>query len=238
MPSWREQWLHRLTGAAQSEQHIFDALAAIVREVGFDYCSFGLHVPPIGRIGNDLWFTTYPREWQLRYFANDYLAIDPVLKCALSSPAPVVWSDSAFGVQRDFWEEARAHGVRCGWTMAMHGRYGETGLISIARQDPQLDGAELDAIEGKLVWLAHTANSAIENAFATRELQPIAEELTAREREVLRWTAAGKTSCEIGIILGISARTVNFHITSILAKLHAVNKTQAVVKALLFDLLH
>jgi DNA-binding CsgD family transcriptional regulator len=62
-------------------------------------------------------------------------------------------------------------------------------------------------------------------------------ELSERERDVLRWTAAGKTSSETGIILGISARTVNYHMTSILLKLNAVNKTQAVVKAVTLDLL-
>ena len=62
-------------------------------------------------------------------------------------------------------------------------------------------------------------------------------ELSERERDVLRWTAAGKTSSETGMILGISARTVNYHMTSILLKLNAVNKTQAVVKAVTLDLL-
>jgi len=61
--------------------------------------------------------------------------------------------------------------------------------------------------------------------------------LTTRELTVLRWTAAGKTSAEIGIILGISTRTVNFHITTVLTKLDAVNKTQAVVKAVMLGLL-
>ncbi len=65
----------------------------------------------------------------------------------------------------------------------------------------------------------------------------VQQELTAREREVLRWTAAGKTSYEIGVILGIATRTVNFHISIILLKLDAINKTQAVVKAVMFDLL-
>jgi len=37
--------------------------------------------------------------------------------------------------------------------------------------------------------------------------------------------------------MGISARTVNYHMTSILLKLNAVNKTQAVVKAVMLDLL-
>jgi LuxR family transcriptional regulator len=54
----------------------------------------------------------------------------------------------------------------------------------------------------------------------------------------LRWTAAGKTSSEVGTILGISARTVNYHIASILLKLEAVNKTQAVVKAVMLNLLN
>ncbi|MDE1960346.1 MAG: helix-turn-helix transcriptional regulator, partial [Xanthomonadaceae bacterium] len=58
-----------------------------------------------------------------------------------------------------------------------------------------------------------------------------------REREVLRWTAVGKTVSEIAATLGISARTVTFHITNILRKLHAANKTEAVSKAMADDLI-
>jgi len=64
-----------------------------------------------------------------------------------------------------------------------------------------------------------------------------AAELTAREREVLRWSATGKTVGEIGAILGISERTVTFHVTSTLVKLDVVNKTQAVSKALILGIL-
>jgi len=238
MPSWREEWLHRLTVDAASEEEIFSSVASIVHELGFQYCSFGLHLPAVGRATHDLWFTDYPQSWQDRYLGHDYLAIDPVIKSALRAPVPVVWSEDLFSHQRGFWEEARAHGVRHGWTMSMHGRHGETGLISMSRGDPELSTDELDEIEGKLVWLSHVANSAIDGVVSNRDVEPVVQELTAREREVLRWTAAGKTSGEIGIILGISARTVNFHVTSILEKLHAVNKTQAVVKAVLLDLLY
>jgi LuxR family quorum-sensing system transcriptional regulator SolR len=35
--------------------------------------------------------------------------------------------------------------------------------------------------------------------------------LTTRERDVLRWTSEGKTSAEIGEILHMTERTVNFH---------------------------
>jgi DNA-binding CsgD family transcriptional regulator len=64
-----------------------------------------------------------------------------------------------------------------------------------------------------------------------------ARELSEREHEVLRWTALGKTSDEVGMILGLTTRTVNFHISQILIKLNAKNKVHAAVKALQLNLL-
>lgn len=61
--------------------------------------------------------------------------------------------------------------------------------------------------------------------------------LSERECEVLRWAAAGKTSCEIGMILGVTERTVNFHVASAISKLNASNKTHAAVKALLLGII-
>lgn len=56
--------------------------------------------------------------------------------------------------------------------------------------------------------------------------------LTQREREVLQWTAAGKSAWEIGEILGIAKRTVDEHAQTAGRKLNAVNRTQAVAIAL------
>ena len=63
-------------------------------------------------------------------------------------------------------------------------------------------------------------------------------ELSERECEILRWTALGKTSDEVAMILGLTTRTVNFHITRILVKLDSKNKIQAAVKALRLHLIH
>ncbi len=56
--------------------------------------------------------------------------------------------------------------------------------------------------------------------------------LSEREIQCLNWTAAGKTSAEIAGILGLSEHTVNHYLNHVTKKLDAVNRTQAVVKAI------
>jgi len=54
-------------------------------------------------------------------------------------------------------------------------------------------------------------------------------ELTPREREVLREMAAGRSNREIATGFGISERTVKGHVSAILSKLGATDRTQAVI---------
>lgn len=55
--------------------------------------------------------------------------------------------------------------------------------------------------------------------------------LSAREREVIRWSAAGMTRREIARTIGLSHHTVDFHMRVILRKLDATNMLVAVTKA-------
>ncbi len=56
--------------------------------------------------------------------------------------------------------------------------------------------------------------------------------LTWREREVLRWAAAGKTDRDIADILAISHRTVHKHLQRVYAKLGVETRTAAVMRAI------
>jgi DNA-binding CsgD family transcriptional regulator len=56
--------------------------------------------------------------------------------------------------------------------------------------------------------------------------------LTNREKEVLNWIKIGKTNWEISMILGISERTVKFHVINILHKLNTSSRSHAVAKAI------
>jgi len=55
--------------------------------------------------------------------------------------------------------------------------------------------------------------------------------LNGRELECLTWSARGKTSPEIATLLGLSKRTVNFHVENACRKLNVSTRTEAVVKA-------
>ena len=52
--------------------------------------------------------------------------------------------------------------------------------------------------------------------------------LTSRELECLHWVSMGKTSWEVGMILGVAERTVNFHIQNACEKLGAKGRLAAI----------
>jgi len=56
--------------------------------------------------------------------------------------------------------------------------------------------------------------------------------VTPREAQVLAWIAAGKSDWEIGRILNISAKTVNFHVEKAKRKFGVATRIQAVLAAM------
>jgi DNA-binding NarL/FixJ family response regulator len=65
-----------------------------------------------------------------------------------------------------------------------------------------------------------------------------AESLSSREREILRLLVLGEANKQIGDALGISEHTVKSHVKSILAKLQARDRTEAVTVALRRGIVH
>jgi DNA-binding CsgD family transcriptional regulator len=62
--------------------------------------------------------------------------------------------------------------------------------------------------------------------------------LSGRELQCLEWVSLGKTSWETASILGLSERTVNFHLRNACRKLNVYGRQAGVVKAVRLGLLH
>lgn len=150
---------------------------------------------------------------------------------------PLIWSDDVFENVRPFWEDARAHGLKVGWAQSCHDAQGVGGLLTLARPDDLLSASELRAHSPRMIWLVQAMHTFMGRILVPKMMPQAISALTAREVEVLRWTADGKTSREIGDIMSISEHTVNFHIKNSLLKLNASNKTAGVIKAALMGLL-
>jgi NarL family two-component system response regulator LiaR len=78
--------------------------------------------------------------------------------------------------------------------------------------------------------LTQFVQPALEPAMVEHATAPDA--LTARELEVLREIARGKSNRELALELGISEKTVKTHVSNILGKLHLDDRTQAAIYAL------
>jgi LuxR family maltose regulon positive regulatory protein len=92
------------------------------------------------------------------------------------------------------------------------------------------------ATSGKTLPVGHsylaTLRAACEKTPAPPwDAEPLVEDLSAREGEVLRLMAAGAANQEIAETLVVSIHTVKTHVAHILAKLQAANRTQAVARA-------
>lgn len=61
--------------------------------------------------------------------------------------------------------------------------------------------------------------------------------LTSKEIECLRWCKEGKTNWEIGEILSISEKTVEFHLSNSIRKLGVTNRITAVVRSIQYGVI-
>ena len=109
------------------------------------------------------------------------------------------------------------------------------GALRAGAKGYLLKGASLEEI-ARAIRAVHAGESYLEPRVATKvvaELGPHKRPaaLSHREREVLRLVAGGHSNKQIARTLGITERTVKFHVTSILNKMGAENRAQAVALA-------
>jgi LuxR family quorum-sensing system transcriptional regulator SolR len=203
--------------------------AKVVDSEGYENCVLtSLRGRKIGRVA----WAKIPSGYYDAYMQNRWERIDPVVACSLRAVRPFFWSDvvdqtKLSEAQIRFMNECRDLKVQSGVVFPFHGPGHQLDIMSLSRrtsEPPNKERSELLHAVSVQTWKRFLELSE-EQLFA----DPEGTALTARELEILRWCKHGKKRPEIGDILSISPKTVEFHLNNIMNKLGATNQITAVV---------
>lgn len=125
----------------------------------------------------------------------------------------------------------RQHAMTAGIAVPINSADGQRLVFWFGGERASLVQSEINELSMIVLYALDTYNAVKRNEESTHSA------LSARELEVVRWTAQGKTSIEIGQILALSDHTVNAYMTNAIKKLDCVNRTQLVAKAIRLKLI-
>lgn len=215
---------------------LFALLARALEDLGFEYAMYSaLGNHPLHDGGASVAVMhRFPEAWMRHYQAKGYLHVDPVRQFCQRSLAPFTWAQmrratKLTAIQRRVMEDAAKAGLHGGFTIPLHGPFGEGMAVSAA-------SARKDADPGPHLFAAQALATAFHDAFSALLLpDPMARpatELTPRELEILTLAANGRNNAAIAEALSISEHGVDFHFRNILSKMAVDSRVAAVVKGL------
>ena len=181
---------------------------------------------------------TYPDTWVEHYRKEGYVAVDTALAAGMRSVVPVDWrtlpQTGEKKIKRLFREAVDAGIGRQGLTIPVRGPRNGTWAVFVATAEDNERDWDLRRYElvHDLVHIANYVHQKASDLHFGGQHTPDLGAITRREIEALQWSAEGKTTADIGILLAISTETARAHLDSVRYKLQALNRTHAVAKAL------
>jgi len=178
--------------------------------------------------------------------AGSFASLDELSSRLDDTPVDAILVDSAGEPFESFLDSVIASGLASDFTVVLMVEPASLAALSAALGagvravlpndiSPDQLVAALEAAANGLVVLHPTQSLTPVNTHGfprsrarSRELEEFAEALTPRESEVLQMLASGLGNKEIAAKLSISEHTVKFHVASILGKLGATSRTEAV----------
>ncbi|MER8516377.1 LuxR family transcriptional regulator [Mesorhizobium sp. M1060] len=236
------RFLDQTDGVGKSEQ-LFDLLSAFALNFDCPWIAYGSLAPDQKGLkparSDPAVMLNYPDEWQERYFEMSYDRMDPIVKTSRNRVSAFRWSEvyndaSTTDDERRFFDEAATFGLRSGISVPLHDPDGSLAIMNFAQawdgefQNRTITYLQLAALHFHLRLAKSATSSGIEEEIPN---------LSPREKECILWAAKGKTSWEIGTILGISLNTVNFHIKNVMRKMNTASRTTSAIKALKFGII-
>jgi LuxR family quorum sensing-dependent transcriptional regulator len=210
---------------------VISRLDAELQKFGFNaWVVTGLPVPG-EQMRDKMLLNGWHPEWSKQYLENNYALDDPVAQQCFHSLAPFEWKDAPYDpaetpLAKHIMDAAIDFRMFNGLCVPIHTLNGFQAVVSMGGQHIDTSPDAKRALHLMSIYAHAKAVDVVKPKRDTRRL------LSTREREVLSWTAAGKSAWEISCILGISEQTIRHHLKVIAQKLDTPNKTAAVVAAI------
>ncbi|PLX38200.1 MAG: LuxR family transcriptional regulator [Hyphomicrobiales bacterium] len=227
-------------GAERTPDGVLGLLNQVTESAGFSaFCLSAIPDPGI-RMDSYVMLSGWSEEWFSHYMAKDYVQEDPVIQKLRATARPFSWGSVFEDPQplsktaKRIMNEACEFKMYDGLCVPIFSARGFQAGMSFGGERTDLTEREA----GALHLISISAYNRIRDLVGTVDKTAPVPKLTARERECLKWTSAGKTSWEISQILSISQHTVDWYLTSAARKLGAANRTHAVAEGFRKGLLH
>ena len=236
------QTLHRaLSGTVQ------EALDWGTARLGFDSFVFGIAANDRQPSAESRAYilTNQHDEWVSAYDEHAYVEVDPRVDLA-GEPGYAFWEARHFDTNprhKLFLTEAACYGIQSGLVLGLCTRDPPSyAMMALNCAAPMLDRWSAEQrllIAGQALVLGKVLSRSVRNFLYEEELlfprPPM--KLNLQEREILTRAAAGQTSKEIASVLGIAKVTVDIHMGTICTKMGALNRNQAIAKAIAHNLI-
>jgi DNA-binding CsgD family transcriptional regulator len=220
--------LARIRGARSAAQ-VWPAVKEFAARFGYSHLLALDLTRVVGGTQEALLYTDEPKV--LTAYDREMLASQhPVVQRCLQSPGTFLVSELR--------NDPAHRDARWLQLMAEVVKHGDGLIVPVYRAGQPIAGVNFGGLNPNASVLTRALlqviiHAAVERALAIRDGQsPAVNQLSAREAQCLRQVAVGHPDAEIGALLGISPRTVRFHVDSAKAKLGVSTRIQAVAKAL------
>lgn len=223
-----------------NEAQLLNELVVFSEKLGFNQACAFMTVRSAGTskyVVKDV--NNYSASWKSSSHDESLWRNDPVIRHMSSSNLPLVWNRALYekAGAGDLWDLTRSHGFDSGIAISLRDHLGNGYKVGLSRDQPiTSDAGELSRLVADAQLFGTFAQSAMMRIWNPKP-EVDTPKLTTREVECLSWTLEGKTAWELGVILGISERTANFHLGNAIQKLDCENKHSAVIKAMRMGLI-
>jgi LuxR family quorum sensing-dependent transcriptional regulator len=212
---------------ASSPEVVLEVFEKALAEVGADYFAVNFLPRPGQRIEDVSIAWHVPPDWRALYSGENFFQRDPAVRHSCRTALPFDWASGPYDTETEpqmaeVRERARDFNTHKGLQIPIPSASGIIGMVWVA--GPHFDEREIH--KPILHSLALHVFHRLEHLVGRR--LPMKACLTDREREVLAWASEGKTAWEIGCILSLSQRTIEWHFGQAFKKLGATNRLQAI----------